>query len=221
MLIGISGKKQSGKDTVCTIIQLIEHALYLASYDIEKMSKEHIIDEITEHLELKEPARYGLCPRRVAFAGRLKQCAAMILGETLETFESEEGKNSPNKLGLPDSDGSIMTNRKFLQLFGTEVGRQINKDIWVKSLIADHENSQLNGHRVDWIVTDVRFPNEADAIKEAGGVLIRVNKNSEVVDEHPSEIALDNYDKFDYIINNKGSLEDLVSIVYDIALRIL
>lgn len=54
-----------------------------------------------------------------------------------------------------------------------------------------------------WIITDVRFPSEADAIREHGGVLIRVNRNTGYIDNHPSETSLDNYPDFDYIINNE------------------
>lgn len=68
-----------------------------------------------------------------------------------------------------------------------------------------------------WIITDVRFPNEAKTIKEKGGIVIRVNRNfeqrkdleyKEPVLQHPSETSLDNWD-FDHIIDNNGTLEQL------------
>ncbi len=62
-----------------------------------------------------------------------------------------------------------------------------------------------------WLVTDVRFENEAEAIKERGGILLRINRNVDT-GTHPSETSLDDY-KFDYTISNKGSMEDLVTSV--------
>lgn len=82
----------------------------------------------------------------------------------------------------------------------------------------------------NWIITDVRFPNEAQAIKDRGGIVIRVNRFSEeqkiallkaranrpnnaielaLKEEHPSETALDNYE-FDHVVENNGSIEELV-----------
>jgi len=114
-----------------------------------------------------------------------------------------------------------------------------------------------------WIITDVRFPNEAKAIKDRGGIVIRVNRDSkskyiykdfevkqklmgmgyvysynedysedainegfeystslnkwsfdeDVINEHASETALDDYDGFDYVIENDGTVQDLIDKV--------
>jgi hypothetical protein len=73
-----------------------------------------------------------------------------------------------------------------------------------------------------WIITDMRFPNELSYIKDRGGITIRVNRDTGVqwatsdgANEHPSETALDNAE-FDYVINNDGSLEDLILSVAEI-----
>ena len=76
----------------------------------------------------------------------------------------------------------------------------------------------------NWIITDVRFPNEAQAIKDRGGIVIRVNRLD--VDKfttnfpqtlHPSETALDDY-KFDHVIDNNGSLEELIGKIKQLKL---
>lgn len=67
----------------------------------------------------------------------------------------------------------------------------------------------------NWIITDVRFPNEAKAIKDRGGIVIRVNRYDEngmpykTLNNHPSETALDDYE-FDITIDNNGTIEDLI-----------
>ncbi len=65
-----------------------------------------------------------------------------------------------------------------------------------------------------WIITDTRFPNEVQAIKDRGGIVIRVQRVEEINSKelHESETALDTY-QFDYIIGNYGTLEELVEKV--------
>lgn len=69
-----------------------------------------------------------------------------------------------------------------------------------------------------WIITDVRFPNEAQAIVDKGGKMVRINRHEvnkdyqEKVKKHSSETSLDTW-KFDWTINNNGSIEDLTELV--------
>lgn len=69
-----------------------------------------------------------------------------------------------------------------------------------------------------WIVTDLRFPNEAKAIKDRGGVLIRVNNPdyAPYSNEHKSETELDSYGGFDFVIENNKS-EDFSSLSYKVS----
>lgn len=71
----------------------------------------------------------------------------------------------------------------------------------------------------NWIITDLRFPNEYDAIKDRKGICIRVNRDyvlrgaeEDPKKLHPSETALNNH-TFDYEIDNNGSIEDLIEEV--------
>tara|TARA_R100001244_G_scaffold120565_1_gene90177 strand:- start:2776 stop:3039 length:264 start_codon:yes stop_codon:yes gene_type:complete len=57
------------------------------------------------------------------------------------------------------------------------------------------------------IVPDVRFPNEADAIKQAGGKVIRLTRSPHD-DQHESETALDDYEGFDHVLDNANSSLD-------------
>lgn len=66
----------------------------------------------------------------------------------------------------------------------------------------------------NWIITDVRFPNEYEAVKAKGGIIIRVNRPGygtsmvSLASDHPSETALDGHD-FDHVIENNGDLYEL------------
>ena len=82
----------------------------------------------------------------------------------------------------------------------------------------------------NWIITDLRFPNEAKAVEKRGGITIRVNRpytttggngipaTFSQTQFHPSETALDNH-KFDYVIDNDDSLSDLVDKVREILIK--
>lgn len=94
--------------------------------------------------------------------------------------------------------------RGLLQRFGTEVAREMwGQNFWVDLAMAKADATD------NVIITDVRFPNEYDAIKHAGGEVWRVEKlGVSAVNNHPSETALDGY-SFDKVITNLGSKDDL------------
>lgn len=118
-----------------------------------------------------------------------------------------------------------MTIRQFLQELGTDACRNgLHPNTWVNALMADYKCSfclQSSGeHKAciksdypNWIITDTRFPNEAQAIKDAGGIVIRVDRPGvKAINAHPSETGLDNWD-FDYKIMN-GS--DILSLMFTV-----
>ena len=94
--------------------------------------------------------------------------------------------------------------RKYLQRLGTEGGRHVlGEDIWVRT-VTDH---LVSGGR--YVITDVRFPDEVEAVTKAGGILIRITRPGYgPVNDHVSEHALDNVEA-SLTIDNAGSIEDL------------
>lgn len=98
--------------------------------------------------------------------------------------------------------------RPLLQRFGTEVGRNMfGENFWVDAAISRIPD----GGKV--VFADVRFPNEADAIKELNGQVWRVRREGfGAANDHISEHALDSYG-FDHLLDNAGTLEDLYEIV--------
>lgn len=142
------------------------------------------------------------------FAFKLKQIVSLLTNIPVEELEKEEIKNAPLGDNWQIGGYGPLTPRKMLQLIGTEGGRDlIHPQIWVNSLFADLKEDS------NWLITDVRFPNEAEAIKKSGGTLIRINRLSDKVSNHPSETSLDDYDGWDRVIDNNGTLQDLNEIV--------
>lgn len=91
--------------------------------------------------------------------------------------------------------------RRLLQRLGTEAGRQtLGENIWVDAALTGFEED------AKIVVTDCRFPNEAQAIKERGGVVVRIERDGiGPANDHPSETSLDNWG-FDYAVSNDGTL---------------
>lgn len=109
-----------------------------------------------------------------------------------------------------------MTVRQLLQELGTEAMRKsLHENVWVNALMADYRPIKLSQDNPSyWLVTDTRFPNEAEAITERGGVLLRIERPGSSTGDHASETALDDY-PFEHVIVNDGDLNDLINKVRD------
>lgn len=97
--------------------------------------------------------------------------------------------------------------RRLLQRLGTEAGRKTLWDsIWVDAAFAGVELENI-------VVTDCRFPNEAQAITQRGGQIWRITrKGVGPANQHPSETSLDDW-PWDKTIGNNGTLEAYHSTV--------
>jgi hypothetical protein len=223
-LIGINGYIGSGKDTVGRIIQ--EQCTYPDPH--KKYTG--------QDWEIRK------------FAGKLKQIASILTGIPVEKFEDQEFKKAflgpewEYKYRIPRVsleqeniyyEDRKMTIREFLQKLGTEAIRDgLHINAWINAAFSEyvpvHEismrTSWIAGDTLvypRWIFTDCRFPNEAQAIKNRGGIVIRVNRPElpvfdpigdvpiPIVKKHPSETSLDNW-SFDWVIDNNGTMEDLI-----------
>jgi len=97
--------------------------------------------------------------------------------------------------------------RNLLQTLGVGARTIFNDQFWVSQGLA----GVSEGDKI--VITDVRFPNEADAIKSLGGQIWRVKRlGVEAVNEHISETAMDGY-KVDQIFVNNGSVDDLMTLL--------
>ena len=265
MLIGISGKMQSGKDTVALICQYL--------YDYHRNQYTHPMTERDFNEYVKNNHHLKCNWKNVKFADKLKDMVCLLLGCTREQLEDPKFKESP--LGeewvryafadgfFQSSKGTVMnskpcskeryeeelrinwqtayklehTPRTILQLLGTECGREIiHPDIWVNATFAEYKPQHFRTVKAqgllvehlttmpNWIVSDVRFPNEAEAIKNKEGILIRVNRNKTLnkvnnISKHESETALDYYEEWDYVIDNEGSIEELIEKVKEVLIK--
>ena len=251
MLIGISGKMGSGKNLVCTIIQGLTAA---KKHNIENLSfewiKKYYINSIWEQKafagKLKQTASLLTGIPVEKFEDQefkntpigedwLVHWYIDRIGQKHLTLSAEEAIMADGR----DSGQDLLTPRLLLQIIGTECIRdKVHPNAWVNALFADYKyeihRSEVPTRAAgfidqhvypNWIITDMRFPNEMEAVKNRGGITIRVNRPYTTVvggngipatfsqnQFHPSETALDNAE-FDYTIENNSSIEDLIHTV--------
>lgn len=100
--------------------------------------------------------------------------------------------------------------REAYQKIGTDLVRnQWMQDFWVKAAMRRVEKHQLAGRPV--VLADVRFPNEAAAILSLGGEVWRIDRPGlPTEDLHESETALDGFDGWTRIVENDGTVADLL-----------
>ena len=253
MIIGISGKKQSGKNTVALIWQYL--------YDYYNYNYKHpiTVKDFKEYVKNNHHLKSVWIQK--SFAHKIKQITCILLECTMEQLEDPKFKESI--LGeewwvikLPSSgiipylgdypsfykkyDVIKLTPRMLMQMLGTEFGREIiHLNIWVNATMAEYK-PLMTGHievidfskntrakvskdypleYPNWIISDVRFPNEAKAIRDKGGILIRVDRDSDSEDSHVSENTLNTYKDWKYVIDNNYSLSELILRVKEIMFK--
>lgn len=164
--------------------------------------------------------------RRESYAGTLKDAVAAVFGWDRDLLEGRtkaarawREQVDPwwsQRLNMPD-----LTPRLVLQLWGTNVLRKnYHDDIWIASV-----ENKLRTTQDHIVISDCRFPNEIDSIRNAGGQVIRIVRgpdpewfNTARVDVtvmptlypkiHASEYSWAST-SFDQMIDNNGSVEDL------------
>ena len=179
MIIGISGKAGSGKDTAAKMLEVLYANPDISYEDFANKRYKNFADIQIVH-----------------FADSLKETAQVLfrIGEW-ETNTQEGKKTTMNWIG--------QTVRELLQGIGQGLRDTIDSDLWVKILFANTEGWS------NYIIADVRYPNEIYAIKKRNGVLIRIDRKGAGAGNHSSETALDNYKEWDVQIENNSFIEDL------------
>ena len=183
MIIGISGKAGSGKDTAAKMLEVLYANPNISYEDFANRRYKNFADIQIVH-----------------FADTLKETAQVLfrIGEW-ETNTQEGKKTTIEWIGK--------TVRELLQGVGQGLRDAIDPNLWIKALFANTENWS------NYIIADVRYPNEIKAIKERNGILLRIDRKDAGAGNHSSETALDNYKEWDLVIDNNSTKEDLFNIL--------
>ena len=204
-IIGISGKKQSGKSTLCYFLEELfaETDNSLKSYSFNGSLKQKICKDVL-----------GLTEEQVNGSDEQKNSFTLYKWDNLPLQIRYN-----NKLGYEyASNGEIckhilptgfITAREILQIVDTDIFRNYFSDnIWVDATLRNIEKNKLDLA----FISNVRFPSEVENIINSGGCILRLLRNPCNEDFYNRETALDNYD-FE-------SLKDKVCIINNIDMTI-
>jgi len=229
-ILGFAGHKQSGKTTCCNFLhgyqlraqRIIEDFIItdegklvidtdMVLPDGQQQKSKGFLNVKRSDLEFAEWAAYSMWPyvKNYSFSDPLKEISIGLFGLTREQcYGTDKQKNTLTNIkwgSLPISKKEIgkkankkMTAREFLQYFGTNIFRSIKPDVWAERCIKDIENE----NPLLAVIDDCRFMNEVDAIQNAGGKIIKLTRSIHE-DSHSSECALDDWENYDAIIDNK------------------
>ncbi len=229
-ILGLSGKKSSGKNTAANwIIGQQMCAIDLVSYAkinakgqlvvpavIDGELREGVFYPTSSDQEVRKMLAHYIWPvvKLYSFADVLKMSVCAILGlDEKNVNGTNDEKNALTKYEWIDFKQFVtqetkknvtdwlakMSGREILQVVGTDIFRRVDYDVWVNACLRQIEFDKPELA----IVTDCRFPNEVVGIQKAGGKVVRFTRAPFADgDQHKSETALDNYDKFDATIDN-------------------
>lgn len=225
-IVGIKGFKGSGKDAVASMISYILHdGIMKASYDTwllynknDFIENDEIIihfadklkDDISEFCgidrklldrqDIKEENYYNF--KTGIVSTNIKDADGVI--DDIDEFDYD---NLAPLLFLYNNNISIKI-RVLLQYYGTNI---IRNHFWKEAFIRYTINKafDIRNSKGQCIIADARFDNECEAIKQCGGMIIRVDRksNNDNHDSHESEQITINKD--DYVIDNTGTLVGL------------
>jgi hypothetical protein len=149
---------------------------------------------------------------KASFADALKDAVSTIFGWERSLLEGDTDESRTFRECVDPwwskRFGYDVTPRLMLQRFGTEACREgLHRDIWVYAL-----EKSIEGIK-DVVIPDVRFPNELLYIYQHNGKTVKIIRGKQPTSEelknlHESERAIAAY-RFDYVIDNNGTLEDL------------
>ena len=184
MIIGLSGYAQSGKDSIGAIL--------VKNYGFTRCAFADALKEMAYQLNpivvtsIDENIPLGVDTNLYVKNTRLQ--------DVVDNNGWEDAKKLPEI-------------RRLLQVLGTEAGRKIlGENIWVDTVLNKVKDKNV-------VITDCRFPNEAKALKNSGGFVVRVERpGMAAINNHLSETSLDGW-PFDLIVLNGGTLESLNSLV--------
>ena len=186
MIIGLTGKKECGKDTAGRHL-VHQHSFERVSFADDLKTALSILLDIP-FMELEQH--------------KSNPTVKLALG-----YENRPAEAPISAMWSPIVSYSI---RHIMQRFGTEVGRNFfDEDFWVDRVLPyDHDNPSFAYRDRKIVVTDCRFENEAQRILDLGGKIVEIRRPTEHVDEHVSEAGIPD-EMIEYVISNDSTIESL------------
>lgn len=142
------------------------------------------------------------------FAAPIKSAVAMMFG-----FSGHQCNDTHEKEKVDERVG--FSPRKAMQLLGTEIGRQLNPDIWVirmNDILESIKVTQLvtsSNDNIIMVIGDMRFENEAAWVRKNNGLVVHIlGCDTNRSQEHSSEKGIDMFGDVDYYLWNDAGLTE-------------
>lgn len=218
--VGISGRKRQGKDTAATFIGdwCSVHGHPCSRRAFADIVRECIVESMPfevdlEYFDFTGDSSYDRDRDDVlkCFSQEQKHD---IMEEWVDSFVSLLGESGYQPhCDIPKFESGDVTIRRLLQYFGTDVGKNcFDSNIWIDMTLCRFEKS------VGYIIlSDVRFDDEAEAIRNRGGIIIEVFMNTETVDDsHASEAGISDHLIDIRVENRYGYVSEFASRIKNI-----
>jgi len=200
IVIGISGRKQSGKTTLANhLITQVGGSIVNLADPLKKLICQDILGLTNEQVNGTEEQKNSLTDYKWDnLADYLRnmyslQSQDVFSGYACPSWDGEGQDQIELYQSLVVPRSGQMTAREVMQIVGTDIFRRsFNDNIWVDCLFRTiNEQFQETGN-VIFFVPDVRFVSEIDGIIKNNGYIIRLQRRV-TNDTHQSEMELDNY----------------------------
>ncbi|QGW82956.1 hypothetical protein [Variovorax paradoxus] len=205
-IIGLSGWAGSGKDTVADLLVAHAHFRKLAFADALRAE---VADAFGLTLkELATPHLKSTPNTALRMRGAPRDFLAAVVLSLSVAAPDHRTPLSDEWLDLP------RTPRQILQWWGTEYRRSQHGRYWTRALLSRLVEYQRNGEK-RFVITDVRFDNEADTLRTAGGTIWQVTRPGYCGEGENAHVSATNGTRFqpEAVIANLHDVRHLQGLV--------
>lgn len=156
--------------------------------------------------------KYGFV--KYSFGDPVKQICQNIFDLTDEQLNTDKKDIIDEYLGVSP--------RQIFQIIGTDIFQykiynffpELEKNIpkkqfWVKKFEKWYQNETKENKNIKIVISDIRFKHEYECLKNLGATLIKIEKDTKLVDDHISENELNDVSNLDYYLENNTTKENL------------
>ena len=246
LYIGLNGFAGSGKDTVAKMIKTILNYNWKNLEECKAYYKSvYTSPTISATFNTVEKSNENMPVFCIAFADQLKIICSNIFGIPVERFyqnksnawvcinkdfkyteikpidnyivTSEEYYNNIAQY-RSSNDSYWMSLREILVYVGTYVLQQdLTKNVFVNIVRNLIKNQQIINNNLKYILlTDIRFNHEINYIHQNNGITISIQRDDVKQLDNIAEHDLDEEDRWDYIITNNGTYDELFEKIWNL-----
>ncbi len=173
----------------------------------------------------KDTAAEALCKelgfKRVGFADALKDLALKadpLITSATRAVNVNVGHGrlawAVHGLGYENAKRTYPEVREFLQRLGSGAREVFGDTFWIDRVMEPAILRSKAG--LHTVIPDVRYRNEADTIRESGGIVINITRPGYHGNGHVTETELNDYEHFHAVVDNNGSIVELQAKIVQI-----